>query len=122
MKASLDAKDSQLGVLKVRLQETDQELQQKIALIEKLEELNESLRTASETSVSSANESFEGYRQQIRQLETDLNRERDELKRIQTETMAQIGRLEENQKSLVIIVLIKFFHKYNFNFEALIIF
>jgi chromosome segregation ATPase len=113
LKASLDAKDSQLGVIKVRFQETDQELQQKIALIEKLEELNESLRTASETNVSSANESFEGYRQQIRQLETDLNREREELKRIQTETMAQIGRLEENQKSLVIIVLIKFFHKYN---------
>jgi len=62
------------------------------------------LRTASETNTSSANEGFEGYRQQIRQLESDLTRERDELKRIQTETMVQIGRLEDNQKSLVINV------------------
>lgn len=99
--ASLDAKDSQIGVLKVRLHESDQELQQKIALIDKLEELNETLKNASETNKSSANENFEGYRLQIRQLESDLTQERDELKRIQTETMAQIGRLEENQKTLV---------------------
>ena len=102
LKASLDAKDSQIGVLKVRLQETDEELRICMNKIESLEQLNESLQMMSQTNSSSANESLEGYRQQIRELETHLQMEREELKRVQTETMEQLGRLEDNQKSLVI--------------------
>ena len=102
LKASLDAKDSQIGVLKVRLQETDEELRRCMTKIDSLEQLTESLQMMSQTNNSSANESLEGYRQQIRQLESQLQMERDELKRVQSETMEQLGRLEDNQKSLVI--------------------
>ena len=66
--------------------------------------MNESLRLTSETNSTSAEEDYEGYRQKIKQLETELQLERDELKRIQTETMTQIGRLEDNQRSLVCTV------------------
>ncbi|CAG2181381.1 unnamed protein product, partial [Oppiella nova] len=99
--ANLDAKDSQIAVLKVRLQETDAELQQRLTQIDTLEQLNESLRTSAEANTSTTNDTVEDYRQQIRQLEGDLQMEREALKATRSQTMAQIGRLEDNQKSLV---------------------
>ncbi|CAG2172177.1 unnamed protein product, partial [Oppiella nova] len=65
------------------------------------EQLNESLRTSAEANTSTTNDTVEDYRQQIRQLEGDLQMEREALKATQSQTMAQIGRLEDNQKSLV---------------------
>lgn len=101
LRQSLDAKDSQIGVLKVRLKEVDDELQMKIEQINELKLLNESLRKESENEVTSANVNIEEYKQKIRVLEDELEKEKDELRRVQAESMGQIARLEENQRSLV---------------------
>ncbi|CAG2111158.1 unnamed protein product [Medioppia subpectinata] len=99
--ANLDAKDGQIAILKVRLQETDAELGRRLTQIQTLEQLNESLRTEAQSDTSTAADAVDDLRLRIRHLEAELERERDELRAVQTQTMAQIGRLEDNQKSLV---------------------
>lgn len=97
---SLNAKDSQLAVLRVRLQEADQELKVKRSLVEKLHMENERLLQDHNNSNGLHNQMLESVREKLQETEMALHREKDAYKIAQAENMHRISQLEDEKQKL----------------------
>ncbi|XP_023226728.1 golgin subfamily A member 5-like [Centruroides sculpturatus] len=98
--ASLNAKDSQLAVLRVRLQEADQELKVKRSLVEKLHTENERLLQDHNNSSGLHNQMLESVKEKLQETEMALQREKDAYKLAQAENMHRISQLEDEKQKL----------------------
>lgn len=98
--ATIDAKDSQLAVLKVRLQEADQELLTKKNIVEELKKENERIVKEHEDAALCQNQMLDSLRQKLQQTENDLSKEKESYFGLQTEHMQRMSKLEEEQKHL----------------------
>ncbi|RWS01026.1 Golgin subfamily A member 5-like protein [Dinothrombium tinctorium] len=101
LRAEIDAKNSQLAVLRVRLQETDEQLKVKQATIEALEAENRALIDEQRANSSQIDENMEGLRSRLKELEEELIQEKELLRETQTESMKQLGKYEDKQGQLV---------------------
>ncbi|KFM62492.1 Golgin subfamily A member 5, partial [Stegodyphus mimosarum] len=101
MISALDAKDSQLAILKVRLQEADQELQAKRNIIESLRTENERIIKEHAENAAFQNKTIEILQGQSQQAESELNKTREAFLQSQTEHMQQMSKMEEEHKHLV---------------------
>ncbi|XP_071784235.1 golgin subfamily A member 5-like [Asterias amurensis] len=96
----LGAKNSQLAVLRVRLQEADEELKAKSKLFEEVEsERNRILRDHSDASGVHSN-ALDSVKEKLQETEGTLKREQDAYKSAQVEFMERQGRLESEQQNL----------------------
>ncbi|XP_054714265.1 golgin subfamily A member 5-like [Uloborus diversus] len=101
MAAAMDAKDSQLAILKVRLQEADQELYLKRSVIEELKAENERLIREHAESATLQNGTLGALQDQLQQVEAELNKAKDALQQSQNEHMQQRSKMEEEHRHLV---------------------
>lgn len=101
LKAAIEAKDAQIGVLKIRLHEADEKLRVKTETIDSLRLEYDALVKEREENHINFDENLESLRKRIQELEAELFNEKDRLRQAQTEAMIQQGRLEDNQKQLV---------------------
>lgn len=101
MTAAMDAKDSQLAILKVRLQEADQELLVKQNVIEELTAENEKIVKDHAEGASFQNKTVEVLRDQLQQIEAELNKTKESLHQSQTDHMNQRTNMEEEHRHLV---------------------
>lgn len=98
--ATIDAKDSQLAVLKVRLQEADQELSTKKNVVDELRRENERIIKGHEDASSCQNQMLDSLRQKVQQTETELSKEKESYFALQTEHIQRMSKMEEEQKHL----------------------
>ncbi|RWS28854.1 Golgin subfamily A member 5-like protein [Leptotrombidium deliense] len=101
LKAAIDAKNSQLAILRVRLQESDAELKSKQSLIEGLEVENKSLISERQANNNENDENMVSIKNRMKELEEELIQEKELLRDTQTESMKQLGKYEEKQGQLV---------------------
>ncbi|GIY88749.1 golgin subfamily A member 5 [Caerostris darwini] len=99
--SAIDAKDSQLAILKVRLQEADQELQLKRNLVKELEVENERMIKEHAQNAAFQNKTVEVLQEQLRQTEIELNKVKDSLLHGQNEHLQKIGKMEEEHRHLM---------------------
>lgn len=96
---ALGAKDTQLAVLRVRLDEADVELQKKQKMINELQlQRNRILQDHSDSS-GIHNQALDVLRQKLTEVEATLQREQDSNKMLRQETANRQTKLEEEQKS-----------------------
>lgn len=97
---ALQAKDSQLGVLRIRLEEADKQIESKQKSIAGLEgERSRILRDHSDSS-GVHGQALDSLQAKLSEVEATLRREQDSLKQVQQEATARQSRLEEEQRSL----------------------
>lgn len=97
---ALQAKDSQLGVLRIRLEEADKQIESKQKSIAGLEgERSRILRDHSDSS-GVHGQALDSLQAKLSEVEVTLRREQDSLKQVQQEATARQSRLEEEQRSL----------------------
>uniref|UniRef100_A0A023GLY6 Putative muscle myosin heavy chain ixodes scapularis muscle myosin heavy chain n=1 Tax=Amblyomma triste TaxID=251400 RepID=A0A023GLY6_AMBTT len=98
--SALEAKDSQLAVLRVRLQEADQELTTKRHLVEDLREENQRL-TRDQTDLSQVQgKTVDTLRDKLAQVEEALHKEQESHRLAQAEFMQSRLKMEEEVASL----------------------
>ncbi|XP_067848034.1 golgin subfamily A member 5 [Heptranchias perlo] len=96
----LGAKDSQLAVLKVRLEEADQLLKTRTEAMDVLQnERNRILQDHSEGS-SMHNQAFQTMQERLLEAESSLKREQDSYNQMQNEFAARLSRVEFERQSL----------------------
>lgn len=100
MVAAIDAKDSQLAVLKVRLQEADQDLRSKQILIDELQAENQRMINEQADTSIFQNQTIESLRNQLQQSEFTLNKEQDTFRQSQIEHMQTMSKMEEEHRHL----------------------
>lgn len=100
LKTTVDVKDSQLAVLRVRLEECDDKLKEKANIIKRLEEENETLLKEREDNLSNFDENLISLRHRIKELEESLLNEKEIRLQAQQETMNTIGNYQESQRQL----------------------
>ncbi|XP_063803635.1 golgin subfamily A member 5 [Pseudophryne corroboree] len=94
------AKDSQLAVLKVRLQEADQLLSSRTTTLEKLQsEKSRILQDHSEGS-SLHSQALQTTQERLREAEATLQREQDSYKQMQNEFAARLSKVEAERQTL----------------------
>ncbi|XP_075048920.1 golgin subfamily A member 5 isoform X2 [Mixophyes fleayi] len=94
------AKDSQLAVLKVRLQEADQLLSSRTTTLEKLQsEKSRILQDHSEGS-SLHSQALQTMEERLREAEAALQREQDSYKQMQNELAARLSKVEAERQTL----------------------
>lgn len=97
---ALQAKDSQLGVLRIRLEEADKQIESKQKSIAGLEgERSRILRDHSDSS-GVHGQALDSLQAKLSEVEATLRREQDSLKQVQQEATVRQSRLEEEQRSL----------------------
>lgn len=97
---ALQAKDSQLGVLRIRLEEADKQIESKQKSIAGLEgERSRILRDHSDSS-GVHGQALDSLQAKLSEVEATLGREQDSLKQVQQEATVRQSRLEEEQRSL----------------------
>ncbi|CAI9561103.1 unnamed protein product [Staurois parvus] len=95
------AKDSQLAVLKVRLQEADQLLSSRTEALDLLQsEKSRILQDHSEGS-SLHNQALQSIQERLREAEAALKREQDGYKQMQNEFSARLSKMEAERQNLV---------------------
>ncbi|XP_072285028.1 golgin subfamily A member 5 [Pyxicephalus adspersus] len=95
------AKDSQLAVLKVRLQEADQLLSSRTEALETLQsEKSRILQDHSEGS-SLHNQALQSVQERLREAEAALKREQESYKQMQNEFSARLSKMEAERQNLV---------------------
>ncbi|GFS79728.1 golgin subfamily A member 5 [Nephila pilipes] len=99
--AAIEAKDSQLAILKVRLQEADQELKVRRNVVKELETENERMIKEHAQSAAFQNKTVEVLREQLQQTETELNKTKESLLQNQNEHMQKMGKMEEEHRHLM---------------------
>ncbi|XP_055949143.1 golgin subfamily A member 5-like [Argiope bruennichi] len=99
--AAIEAKDSQLAILKVRLQEADQELQIKRNHGKELEAENDRLIKEHAQSAAFQNKTIEVLREQLQQTEAELNKTKEAMQQYQNDHMQKIAKMEEEHRLLV---------------------
>ncbi|GBO23525.1 Golgin subfamily A member 5 [Araneus ventricosus] len=101
MTAATEAKDSQLAILKVRLQEADQELQIKRNLVKELEVENDRMIKEHAQSAAFQNKTVEVLREQLQQAEAELNKTKEAMLQNQNDHMQKVAKMEEEHRHLV---------------------
>ncbi|GFR31936.1 golgin subfamily A member 5 [Trichonephila clavata] len=99
--AAIEAKDSQLAILKIRLQEADQELKLKRNVVKEMEAENEKMIKEHAQSAAFQNKTVEVLQEQLQQTEIELNKTKDSLLQNQNEHMQKMGKMEEEHRHLV---------------------
>ncbi|CAN7992720.1 unnamed protein product [Ixodes hexagonus] len=100
LSSALDAKDAQLAVLRVRLQEADQELATKRRLVEELRTENQRL-SKEQTDMSQAQgQTVDALREKLSQVEEALRKEQECHRVTQSESMQRQHRMEGEIASL----------------------
>ncbi|CAN7994874.1 unnamed protein product [Ixodes hexagonus] len=100
LSSALDAKDAQLAVLRVRLQEADQELGTKRRLVEELRTENQRL-SKEQTDMSQAQgQTVDALREKLSQVEEALRKEQECHRVTQSESMQRQHRMEGEIASL----------------------
>ncbi|CAG0894076.1 unnamed protein product [Darwinula stevensoni] len=100
MTDALQAKDSQLAVLRVRLQEADSDLKIKEDFLEKLRQENQMIIQASSESSGLHNQALESLQGKVVELEAALEREQSAHRAAQAEAMQRSSQLEEEKAAL----------------------
>ncbi|XP_030070348.1 golgin subfamily A member 5 [Microcaecilia unicolor] len=94
------AKDSQLAVLKVRLQEADELVRSRTELLEMLQsEKSRILQDHSEGS-SIQSQALQTLQERLRETESSLRREQDSHRQMQNEFAARLGKMESERQNL----------------------
>ncbi|XP_006746788.1 golgin subfamily A member 5 isoform X1 [Leptonychotes weddellii] len=98
--AAVDAKDSQLAVLKVRLQEADQLLTTRTEALEALQtEKSRIMQDHSEGS-SLQNQALQTLQERLHEADTARKREQESCKQMQSEFAARLNKMEEERQNL----------------------
>ncbi|XP_053124569.1 golgin subfamily A member 5 [Hemicordylus capensis] len=94
------AKDSQLAVLKVRLQEADQLLNSRTEALESLQ--NEKTRIIQDNSEGNSlhNQALQTLQERLHDAESALRREQEGYKQMQNEFAARLGKMEAERQNL----------------------
>ncbi|XP_042876897.1 golgin subfamily A member 5-like isoform X2 [Penaeus japonicus] len=95
---SIKAKDSQLAVLRVRLQEGDHDLQAKDTLIKELQVENKRLLEGANESSGLHNHALQTLQDRLAEVQAQLDREKQLHVSSQTELTRRINHLEEEQQ------------------------
>ncbi|XP_037687953.1 golgin subfamily A member 5 isoform X2 [Choloepus didactylus] len=97
---AMAAKDSQLAVLKVRLQEADQLLNTRTEALEALQ--NEKSRIMQDHSEGSSlqNQALQALQERLHEAETNLKREQESYKQMQSEFAARLNKMEVERQNL----------------------
>uniref|UniRef100_A0A2R5LHM4 Putative muscle myosin heavy chain n=1 Tax=Ornithodoros turicata TaxID=34597 RepID=A0A2R5LHM4_9ACAR len=98
--AVLDAKDAQLAVLRVRLQEADQELTTKRQLVDQLRDENQSLSKEQTDTSQVQRKTVDALRDKLAETEDALRKEQESHRQFQAEMMQRQIRLEEELRNL----------------------
>lgn len=95
------AKDSQLAILKVRLDEADQLLKSRTDALEALQ--NERSRLIQDHSEGSSmhNQALQSLQERVREVESTLKREQESYRQMQSEFAARLNKMEAERQSLV---------------------
>ncbi|XP_064109268.1 golgin subfamily A member 5-like [Macrobrachium nipponense] len=101
LQESLRAKDSQLAVLRVRLQEGDDQLKVKGKIIGSLEEENKRLLEGVNESSGLHNHALQTVQDRLAEAQGTLDRERQLHSTTQTELTRRVTQLEEEQQAMV---------------------
>ncbi|NXX73848.1 GOGA5 protein, partial [Urocolius indicus] len=97
---AVGAKDSQLAVLKVRLQEADQLLSARTEALEALQsEKSRIIQDHSEGS-SLQNQALQTLQERLRDADSALKREQESYKQMQNEFTARLSKMEEDRQNL----------------------
>lgn len=97
---ALNCKDSQLAVLKVRLEEADAELMRNKETMEKLELENHRVRKDHSESSGIQNQALETMKIRLSELEGMLKREQESYQRSHIDSSGRQNKLEQEQQSL----------------------
>lgn len=97
---ALNCKDSQLAVLKVRLEEADSEIMRNKDIIEKLEAENNRVRKDHSESSGIQNQALETMKIRLSELEEMLKREQESYQRSHLDSSGRQSKLEQEQQSL----------------------
>ncbi|XP_021535323.1 golgin subfamily A member 5 [Neomonachus schauinslandi] len=98
--AAVDAKDSQLAVLKVRLQEADQLLTTRTEALEALQtEKSRIMQDHSEGS-SLQNQALQTLQERLHEADTARKKEQESCKQMQSEFAARLNKMEEERQNL----------------------
>lgn len=100
LRSALEAKDSQLAVLRVRLDEADRELAVKRQTLEKLEADNRRILEDHSTSSGLHGQTIQAAQDRLQQAEEFLERERVNFRTLQAESSQRTSRLEEEVSTL----------------------
>nr|XP_033807130.1 golgin subfamily A member 5 isoform X2 [Geotrypetes seraphini] len=94
------AKDSQLAVLRVRLQEADELIRSRTELLEALQ--NEKSRMLQDHSEGSSvqSQALQTLQERLRETESSLRREQDSHRQMQNELAARLGKMESERQNL----------------------
>ncbi|XP_044128554.1 golgin subfamily A member 5 [Bufo gargarizans] len=97
---AIAAKDSQLAVLKVRLQEADQLLSSRTETLEKLQ--NEKSRIVQDHNEGSSlhSQALQTVQERLREAESTLKREQDGFKQMQNEFATRLNKMEAERQNL----------------------
>lgn len=97
---ALSAKDSQLAVLKVRLQEADQLLSSRTEVLEKLQ--NEKSRILQDHNEGSSlhSQAVQTLQERLREAEAALKREQDGFQQMQNESATRLSKMEAERQNL----------------------
>lgn len=97
---ALQAKDSQLGVLRIRLEEADKQIESKQKSIASLEDDRSRILRDHTDSSGVHGQALDSLQAKLSEVEATLRREQDSLKQVQQEATVRQSRLEEEQRSL----------------------
>ncbi|XP_022330942.2 golgin subfamily A member 5-like [Crassostrea virginica] len=97
---ALQAKDSQLGVLRIRLEEADKQIESKQRSISGLEDERTRILRDHTDSSGVHSQALDSLQAKLSEVEAALRREQDSLKQVQQEASVRQSRLEEEQRTL----------------------
>ncbi|XP_067682461.1 golgin subfamily A member 5-like isoform X2 [Haliotis asinina] len=97
---SLAAKDSQLAVLRVRLEEADRSVKEKEKQIEDLQSHRERILKDHTDSSGMHSQALDSLKEKLSEVEASLRREQDAFKHTQQEATARQSRLEQEQQAM----------------------
>ena len=100
-RSTLEARDAAISILKVRLQESDQEVQAKNEVLENLRLEFDLLLKENETKTTSFGQDIVSLQTRIQSLEQELLRDKESFQVAQNEAMNQTAILEENNRVLL---------------------
>ncbi|XP_037550546.1 golgin subfamily A member 5 [Nematolebias whitei] len=97
---ALSAKDGQLAVLKVRLDEADQLLESRRAALEEVQKEKSRIMQDHTEGSSMQNQALERIQERLREAELSLRREQDGYRQIQSESTGRLAKLEAERQTL----------------------
>uniref|UniRef100_A0A1A8LEP0 Golgin subfamily A member 5 n=1 Tax=Nothobranchius pienaari TaxID=704102 RepID=A0A1A8LEP0_9TELE len=97
---ALSAKDGQLAVLKIRLDEADQLLKSRSAALEEVQKEKSRIMQDHTEGSSMQNQALEKTQERVREAELSLRREQDSYRQMQSEYAGRLAKLEAERQAL----------------------